>query len=157
MAKQKKRNEPIAFKIVRADSRHKPEIDRLIREAKIGDGWGDGPVSNCWVVRVGDKIVGCAALEFINERAVALTSCVVEKPYRKHGIGAALVAKRLEVARNKGCTVAALVTMYYLFRHYKNLGFVTRPRKELAADLASYHQFTAERYKKCAVMVNENI
>ncbi len=50
-----------------------------------------------------------------------------------------------------------LVSMYYHFNFYKHRGFRTIPRKELPADIIGYEQFTAKRYMKCAVMINESL
>lgn len=142
------------FKITKAGERHRSEIDRLVRDAKIGDKF-PGPIRNAWIARVGDRIVGFGALDFINERAACLVYLVVEKEFRKHGIGSALIAKRIEHAKRRGSKVLALCTMYYRFNFYKRRGFKVVRRADLADDLRAYGQFTDARYMKCAVMINE--
>jgi N-acetylglutamate synthase-like GNAT family acetyltransferase len=62
-----------------------------------------------------------------------------------------------EAARKRGLKVMTLVSMYYHFNFYKHRGFRTIPRKELPADIIGYEQFTAKRYMKCAVMINESL
>ena len=140
--------------IIKADERHRAEIDRLVREAKIGDGM-EGPIRNFWLAKIGDRVVGCAGLEFINDRAAVFTHLVVEKAQRKQGIGSALIEKRFEAARKRGVKALALCTMYYHFNFYKRRGFRTVPRANLPEDIRTFEQFTAKRYMKCAVMLNE--
>jgi N-acetylglutamate synthase-like GNAT family acetyltransferase len=148
--------EQLKYRIIKANESHREEIDRLIVEAKIGDGF-EGPISNCWVAKIDGRVIGFASLDLINKRAAVFTSLVVEKPYRRHGIGSALIDARFAAARKRGIKVLALITMYYRFAFYKRRGFRTIPRAELPADIATYEQFTAKRYMKCAVMINENL
>jgi N-acetylglutamate synthase-like GNAT family acetyltransferase len=147
---------PVKFKIVKASERHRADINRLCLETRISDGV-EGSIKNSWVAKVGDRVVGFAAMEFINKRAAVLTNLAVEKKMRHFGIGAALIEKRFENARKHNVEVLLLITMYYHFNFYKRRGFCTIPRKELADDLRAYSQFTAKRYMKCAVMINENL
>jgi N-acetylglutamate synthase-like GNAT family acetyltransferase len=147
---------PVKFKIVKASAKHRAEIDRLCRETRISDGF-DGPVRNLWVAKVGDRIVGCAGLEFINERAAVYTTLAVEKDMRHSGIGAALTAIRLEEARKRNVQILLLITMHYHFNRYKRRGFRTIPRKQLPEDVRDFEQFTDKSCMKCAVMINENI
>lgn len=140
------------YKILRADSRHRADINRLIRGANIGSGLNPNePVRNFWVVKVDNKIVACAGLDFFNDAAI-LTALVVEKARRHRGIGGALIRHRLEVAKRRGAKAVALVTMYYHFNLYKRRGFKTCPRKNLPKNIKDYGQFTTKRYMKCAVM-----
>lgn len=141
------------LKIVRADGRHRADINRLLRDDKIGPALR-GPVPrNTWVAKLGDRIVGYASMDFIGNRAAILEGIVVEEALRQRGIGSALVNHRIGVARNRGIDVFALATMYYWFNFYKRRGFKTCPRRLLHEFLRNYSQFTAERYMKCAVMV----
>jgi N-acetylglutamate synthase-like GNAT family acetyltransferase len=146
----------MALTIIKADERHRGEINRLITGAKIGDGV-EGPIRNFWVARLHGRIVGCAGLDFINARAAVFTHLVVEKDCRRQGIGSALIAKRFEAARKRNISVLTLITMYYHFNFYKRRGFRTIPRKQLPEDIRSYEQFTAKRYMKCAVMINDRL
>ncbi len=141
------------FKIQRADSRHRKDINRLIVDAKIG-GLIRGPITrDSFFVRVDGKIVGFASMEFIGEQAAILQSISVEREYRHHGIGSALIEHRINLAKRRGVRTIAFVTMYYHFNFYKRRGFKTCPRKNLPDFLQNYPQFAAQRYKKCAVMV----
>jgi N-acetylglutamate synthase-like GNAT family acetyltransferase len=80
----------------------------------------------------------------------------VEKEYRRSGIGSALIQKRFERARKRGAKLLSLITMYYHFRFYKKRGFRVTKRALLPDDIRGYEQFTADRYKKCAVLINDN-
>ncbi|MEK7151493.1 MAG: GNAT family N-acetyltransferase [Patescibacteria group bacterium] len=140
------------LKIIRADERHRADINRLIKEAKIGSGLDQNePIKNFWVVRKNNRIVACAGLDSHNNASI-LTTLAVEREYRHQGIGASLIGHRLRVARQRGSKIVALITMYYHFNFYKRRGFKTCPRKNLPESIIDYSQFTSQRYKKCAVM-----
>lgn len=141
------------LEVVRADSRHKDEINRLIREANIGPGLR-GPVSkNTWVAKIDGRVVGFAEMEFISWEVAILKGIVVEREFRHRGIGSALINHRMNIARQRGVKIPALCTMFYTFHIYRRFGFETCKRKYLPEPLRSYRQFTMQRYKKCAVMV----
>jgi N-acetylglutamate synthase-like GNAT family acetyltransferase len=143
----------VAFKILRADARHRKDINQLITSAKIGDPIL-GPISrNSFFVRVDGKIVGFASMDFIGNAAAILESISVEREYRHRGIGSALIQHRINIAQKRGIKTIAFVTMYYHYAFYKRRGFRTCPRKDLPDLLRNYPMFTAQRYKKCAVMV----
>jgi N-acetylglutamate synthase-like GNAT family acetyltransferase len=146
----------MSYTIIKAGERHRADIDRLLKETRIADGFGTGPVRNFWVAKCDGRIVGCAGMAFIPDNAAVFTHLAVEEDFRHRGIGAALVATRFEEARKRGITTLALITMYYRFAFYKRRGFRTVPRAELRADLLAFPDFTAQRYKKCAVMVNDD-
>ncbi|TSC52337.1 MAG: hypothetical protein LiPW41_548 [Parcubacteria group bacterium LiPW_41] len=142
------------FKILKADKRHKEEIDKLIQEVRIGSGVS-GSLKNFWFVRVNNQIVACAGIDCIDPQTAIFTHCAVRKEFRHNGIGSALINKRMEFARILEMKTIALITMYYHFNFYKRRGFRTCPRKELPDNLKNYWMFTARQYMKCAVMVNE--
>ena len=140
------------YKIIRADERHRKDLDRLIRKYLRSTVGKNEPVKNYWVVRnKNKKIIACCGLEFHDGNAM-LTSLAVERKYRHQGIGSAFINHRLKIARQRKARLAALVTMYYHFNFYKRRGFKTCPRADLPEELKDYWMFTAPRYKKCAVM-----
>ncbi|OGF61510.1 hypothetical protein A2662_01925 [Candidatus Giovannonibacteria bacterium RIFCSPHIGHO2_01_FULL_45_33] len=140
------------IKIVKADERHRKDINRLIREANIGDGI-EGPVKNFWLAKLDDKIVGCAGLNFVGNKSAIFTHLVVEREYRHRGIGSALIVYRKRIAKEHDTDTLALITMYYHFNFYKRRGFKVVKRADLPNHLKNYWMFTAERYKKCAVLL----
>jgi N-acetylglutamate synthase-like GNAT family acetyltransferase len=141
------------FKIVKANERHRGDINRLLRETKISNDY-DGPLTNFWVAKVGDRVVGCGGFDVINDSAACLIHLAVEKEFRKQGIASALINKKIEEARKRDIHRLALCTMYYRFNFFKRRGFRVVRRADLPEDLKSYSQFTEKRYMKCAVMVN---
>ncbi|MDP3697270.1 MAG: GNAT family N-acetyltransferase [Candidatus Taylorbacteria bacterium] len=142
------------YKIIRADERHRRDINRLIREANTGSGLSDNePVKNLWVIRNNDgKVIACCGLDFYNDTAI-LNTLVVAKKYQRRGIGSHLIRHRLKLAGKSGAKIAALCTMFYTFHVYRKHGFETCKRKNLPESIKNYPQFTAKRYKKCAVML----
>lgn len=140
------------YKIIRADERHRTDINKLIKGANMGNGLGKNElIKNFWVVKENGRLIACAGLDFYNNSAI-LKHLVVEEEFRHQGIGGNLINLRLHAAKQRGAKIAALVTMYYHFNFYKRRGFKTCPRKDLPENIKEYSQFTAQRYKKCAVM-----
>ena len=140
------------YKIVRADERHRKDLNRLMRKYLWSTLTKDEPITNYWIIRDDKcKVVACCGLDFHNGNAI-LTSLAVEKGFRHQGIGSALVTHRLKIAKQRAAKFVALITMYYHFNFYKKRGFRTCPRADLPTSIKSYSQFTTSRYKKCAVM-----
>jgi N-acetylglutamate synthase-like GNAT family acetyltransferase len=145
----------MAFKIIRADARHRRDINRLIASANIGPPLR-GPIKReTFIVRAGGRAVGFAGMDFVGDRAAILHGIAVEREYRHRGIGSALIRHRINIARARGIHTVAFVTMYYHFNFYKRRGFRTCPRKDLPEPLKSYRMFISPRYMKCAVMVGQ--
>jgi N-acetylglutamate synthase-like GNAT family acetyltransferase len=145
------------YRIIKADERHRAEIDRLIKETRIGEGFeADRPVRHFWLAKMGERIVGCAGLFYFNGVAI-LTHVAVEADLRKHGVGGALVDKAFADVKQKGVKAIALITMYYRFKWFKKWGFRTSPRADLPEHIRCFPDFTSKRYMKCAVMLNDKI
>lgn len=142
----------LRIRILKADERHRKDINCLIVSAKIGSSIR-GPIRNFWIVRMHNKIVACAGLDFFGNEAAILTYLVVEKEFRHQGIGSALIQHEIDLARKHGASLLALAAMYYHFNFYKRRGFKTCPRKDLPGSVKGYWMFTIQRYKKCAVMI----
>ena len=136
------------IKIVKADERHRKDINRLIREANNED-----QELKKQEAKLDDKIVGCAGLNFVGNKSAIFTHLVVEREYRHRGIGSALIVYRKRIAKEHDTDTLALITMYYHFNFYKRRGFKVVKRADLPNHLKNYWMFTAERYKKCAVLL----
>lgn len=143
------------LKIQEADKRHLPDINRLIMEARLMDHPMEKLDGYFWFIRIRNKIVACAGLDFYKKNGAVLTHLVVDREYRHRGIGSLLIAHRISEAKKRKMKIAALATMYYHFNFYKKRGFKTCPRAKLPKFIKNYWMFTAKRYKKCAVMYQE--
>ena len=139
------------IEIEQANRRDRPEISRLLKNARIGTDL-NVPIEHYYMVRMDGQLIGVGAIDFPTPEVAILTRLAVRPDFRHRGIGAALVAHRLNVARQRGARLAALVTMYYRFNFYKRRGFRTCPREKLPTPLRDYWMFTEPRYMKCAVM-----
>lgn len=142
----------MATKIIQARECHRQVINQLIISAKISSPI-KGPIKNFFVVKSADKVVACAAYEIIRQNAATLLHCAVDKEFRHRGIGSSLIDHRLKILRKKGIKIVAFVTMYYLYNFYKKWDFRTCPRELLPMEIRNYWMFTAQHYKKCAVMM----
>mgnify|MGYP001614680282 CR=1 FL=1 len=142
-------------KIVKATEKHRKDISRMLRRANIGTLSKSDPINNMWVVKHQGRVIACAGLDFHGRDVAVLTSLAVEREFRHHGMGSALINHRMMVAKERGSRTIALVTMYYWFNFYKRRGFRTCPRKDLPEKVRNYWMFTTPRYMKCAVMIQE--
>jgi amino-acid N-acetyltransferase len=91
------------------------------------------------VVRTGAHLVGCAALERY-EGSGLLRSVAVAERQRGRGIGAALVADRLRVARQAGLTDVYLLTATAT-GYFEHLGFVASARPDGSHRIARSPEF----------------
>lgn len=135
-------------KILKADERHRQDINRLMRKAKIGCFSKDEPIKNCWFVRHRGRVVACTSLDFHGPYAAILRGIVVEDELRHRGIGSKLIAHRMRIAKERGAKIVALVTVYYWYRFYKKRGFRTCPRAKLPESIKNYRMFTDKHYKE---------
>jgi|SRR3989344_2303056 len=139
-------------RILRADRRHLKGINNLIVKTRIGSPMKK--LEGCfWIVKDGERTIGCMGAEFINTCTVILTHLAVDEMYRRQGIGMSLFNHALRFAESKGSSTAAFITMYYHFNRFKKRGFRTSPRRFLPEDVQSHWMFTAKRYMKCAAMI----
>ena len=139
-------------KILKADERHRKDVNRLMRRARIGCFGAYEPIKNCWFARKDGRVIACASLDFHGSDVAVLRGIVVERELRHNGVGSQLIAHRMRIAKESGAKIVALVTMYYHFNFYKRRGFRTCPRADLPESIKDYWMFTEKRYKKCAVM-----
>lgn len=78
------------------------------------------------VARIEGDVVGFASA-FYGSSFVLLTQLVVDEPFRRRGVATALVAERLERARELGCEHAVLGPSPDGAKLYSALGFELRP------------------------------
>ncbi len=85
-------------------------------------------------VEIGDDIAGFCSLAIRNSlwqeaRIGTIAEMVVDEPYRKRGIGTALLGTIIDMARQKGCTRIELDSAFdreEAHRFYEKAGFVKR-------------------------------
>jgi N-acetylglutamate synthase-like GNAT family acetyltransferase len=143
-------------RVIRARPKDKRAIAKLIKDAGIGpnkDG-SEPDIRTCrfWVAIARMQVVGCAGVEWHGRKAVILVHCVVREEFRKRGIGRMFVKVRMQEARQRGKTIAALSTSFRKGRHYRNLGFDVCRRALLPKEIRSFRQFTTKRYMRFWVM-----
>lgn len=100
------------------DPRERAPFERLYREL-VGDRF------RLTIARVDGEVAGFASA-FYGTTFVLLTQVVVDEPVRRRGVGTALVAERLEHARELGCEHAVLGPSPEGAKLYAALGFELR-------------------------------
>ena len=98
------------------------------------------------------EVIGCAAIELLGTQAL-LRSVAVDRPWRRRGIGRALVVACLDFAQRRGATAVALVTMFWNTNFFRGVGFATVSRRQLPAGIRLNPMFTAEKYRYTTPMI----
>ena len=96
--------------IVRADARRRSELARIVGSAFDMPEEADAVMASLvgrrgWHVYValdGDRVVGAGGM-FVRDRAASIAFAATSPSHRGRGIQGALMAKRIEVARDLGC------------------------------------------------------
>jgi amino-acid N-acetyltransferase len=126
--------------IERAHARDTTHILRLLEENELTtDGLLDH-LATILVARLGDRIVGTAALEIHSDGAL-LRSVAVSSEFRGQGIGAALVQSAMQVAEEQSLRDVYLLT--FTAEHYfVRLGFELLDRGDVPDAVRTSVQFT---------------
>jgi GNAT superfamily N-acetyltransferase len=129
-----------------ADVRLAPSDDAIVQPADVG-AWFDFAATHGWfgepeeriaferlyralvgerfrltIARIGDDVAGFASA-FYGSSFVLLTQVIVDDAFRRRGVATALVAERIERARELGCEAATLGPSPDGARLYAALGF----------------------------------
>ena len=70
-----------------------------------GEEMRDFPLKDCFIAACGEEVIGLAGYKILDSNTAKSTLLVVKKEYRKMGIGASLVNKRMQYLRNKNIKV----------------------------------------------------
>ncbi len=82
-----------------------------------------------WVARDNGKVVGCVGLQFSWNDLAEIKSLAVSDEYHGKGIGAMLVLRCIEEAKEYG--VKQIFALTYVSEFFKKLGFVSIEKEEL--------------------------
>ena len=82
-----------------------------------------------WIAKDGEKVVGCAALQFFWGDLAEVRSLAVNEDYHGKGIGKMLVQKCLDDARFYG--VGKVFALTYVTEFFKKLGFKSIDKEQL--------------------------
>jgi amino-acid N-acetyltransferase len=124
-----------AVELSSARPRDLPAIVALLEASKLPIAGLATHIANTIVARVGDSIVGCAAVEAYPPAGL-LRSVAVAAERRGEGLGQRLTAAALDLARRRGVrTVYLLTTTADAF--FPKLGFAAIDRRELDPALAA--------------------
>ena len=74
-----------------------------------------------WVYQYHNQIVGCCALHITWQDLAEIRSLAVKKPWRKKGVGVALINAAINEAKGLGSKKIFVLT--YIPGYFKNLGF----------------------------------
>ncbi len=84
--------------------------------------------ASCWVLEVGDEIIGFGIVDFVKDWAHIMNMCVVPE-YRRRGLGRRIMLHLLDVARQHHCKRAWLEVRPNnrpAILLYRKLGFRTK-------------------------------
>jgi N-acetylglutamate synthase-like GNAT family acetyltransferase len=114
------------WQLSRARKRDWPSIAALQSE-EHRPGHGDSTVSEYFVARVGDELVGCVAGRYSGGMGY-LYGLVVGKSWRRHGIGHALTDKCLSHLQTRNASQVFALVMFWNVRFFKRHKFIVVKR-----------------------------
>jgi ribosomal-protein-alanine N-acetyltransferase len=96
----------VNFEILQAKKHDLPDIMRILKCANMhyipSKEMPDIDYKNCYVAKIGDRIVGVGGYEMRSKEIGKTTLLVVHPEFRKNGIGSSLQLKRIQVMIRKG-------------------------------------------------------
>ncbi|HEX9217373.1 MAG TPA: arsenic resistance N-acetyltransferase ArsN2 [Gemmatimonadales bacterium] len=126
--------------ISRANPADLPAIFELLDESKLPRVGLDDHVASTLVAKDGGRVVGTAALELYGAAAL-LRSVAVAAEQRGRGLGQALTAAALDLARRSGARTVFLLTETAA-AFFPKFGFRSIPRAEVDRAVLASREFT---------------
>ncbi len=118
-----------------------PRVLELLKSGKLPVDGLSGHLNTTLVLREGERVGGCVALE-IYSTAALLRSLVVKKQHRGKGWGKRLTHAALEIAQEKGVKQVYLLTETAR-DFFAGLGFKVVDRSEVPLSVRSSVEFTS--------------
>lgn len=140
------------MEVIKATEKWRAQISDLILASKIGELDADEPIDTFFAAVDGGTLLGCAQVIFFEGEA-AFRYHVVDKPYRKQGIGGKLVDVRVQAARDAGATMIALSTKFYNYPYFVKRGWKTMHRWDLPAPYWYFIDFNDPDETQTAVLL----
>jgi N-acetylglutamate synthase-like GNAT family acetyltransferase len=100
----------------------------------------DSTVSEYFVAKVGDELVGCVAGRYVGDIGY-LYGLVVGKSWRRHGIGHALTAKCLSHLQTCNASQVLALAMFWNVRFFKQHKFIVVKRSTFPGLIELHRDF----------------
>src|SRR5579863_5198384 len=114
----------------------------------------DSEILEYFVAISDHKIVGCAAVRERNKLGY-LYGLVVDKPWRKKGIGHALTQERLDWLRGTKASSAFVMSMFWNIKFFEKHGFTVANKKKNLGLQQVHKEFTDAWSNRSCVMAVE--
>lgn len=137
--------------IANATQEELPDILALLQECKLPTEGLAEYLPSTLVVRNGNSVVGCSALELYQENAL-LRSLAVNSSLQGHGLGARIVKVTLELAKDHKVTHVYILTET-ASRFFAKLGFKPIQRSDVPQEVRRSVEFTTLCPDTATVMV----
>lgn len=145
-----KQTSPIKWNIRRATEADSEAIvdfqERLRRPKRF-----DSVTTEYLIAEDSGKIVGCSAAR-AREKSGYVYGLVVDKPWRRRGIGHTLVKENLARLRAEGSNSAFVLVMFWNIRFFKKHGFELADRLK-KRELGSLHQDFTDTWSARSVLL----
>lgn len=126
-----------------------PVIEELIKSGNLSTN-----LSRCrYLLKAcyGSEIVGTVGLEFWGDY-VSLRALIVDKRFRRHGIGTALVRRAVELAIKDEASAVYAYTLFWNIKRFQSWGFEHVDKASVPAEIKECVQFHDPHYKYCCAM-----
>ncbi len=111
----------------------------------------DSAILEYFVAESDGKIVGCAAVRKRNGLGY-LYGLVVDKPWRRKGVGHAMTQKRLDWLRDENVLSVFVMAMFWNIRFFKKHGF-TLANKEKSHGLTQLHSDFSDHWSNRSALL----
>ena len=100
---------------------------------------------------LGSEIVGTVGMEFWRDY-VFLRALIVDRRFRKQGIGGALVRRAIKLAKKDGALGVYAYTLFWNIKRFESWGFEHVNKTSVPEEIKECARFYAPHYKYCCAM-----
>ena len=139
----------MAISVALAQKRDLKKIHTILRGAKLSTN-----LTRCRYVLKAVKdyrIVGAIGLEFWGD-FVSLRALVVDRKFRRQGVGRSLVIQALQLAKLQSTTGIYAYTLFWNMRFFSSCGFARVPKTSAPTEVAASAVYHHPHYRYCCLM-----
>ena len=132
-----------------AQKRDLKSIRTILRDSKLSTN-----LTRCrYVVKAvrDHRIIGAIGVEFWGD-FVSLRALVVDREFRRQGVGRLLVIRALQLAKARGASGIYAYTLFWNQRFFYSCGFSRIDKSSAPAEIAASAKYHYPHYRYCCLM-----